>query len=69
MTVKQSPRVTSTPDTAPPQLFCPDCEAPLFYRHTVVGGVKPPERWDYYECRAHGPFVYRDRTRRLRPAI
>jgi hypothetical protein len=59
---------TSTPEVAPPQLLCPICDHPLVYRHTVIGGVKPIERWDYFSCRACGPFVYRDRTRTLRPA-
>jgi predicted RNA-binding Zn-ribbon protein involved in translation (DUF1610 family) len=58
--------ITSTPDTAAPQLFCPTCDQPLVYRHTVMGGVKPLERWDYFDCRSCGEFVYRDRTRALR---
>ena len=33
----------------------------------TFGGVKPLERWDYFECRTCGAFVYRDRTRKLRP--
>jgi hypothetical protein len=61
-------RITSMPDTPAPQLLCPTCDAPLVYRRTVIGGVKPPERWDYFECRTCGEFVYRDRTRRLRQA-
>jgi hypothetical protein len=39
------------------------------YRHTVIGGVKPIERWDYFRCEACGPFVYRDRTRTLRSSL
>ena len=66
---KQAPQFTSTPETPAPALFCPTCDFPLTYQHTVVGGVKPLERWDYYECRTHGQFVYRDRTRQLRVAI
>ena len=62
-------RVTSTPETPAPQIFCPMCDLPLVYRQTVTGGVKPFERWDYFECRTCGRFVYRDRTRRLRRAI
>jgi hypothetical protein len=62
-------RVTSTPETPAPQLFCPTCYLPLVYRQTVLGGVKPLERWDYFECRTCGSFVYRDRTRQLRPAM
>jgi hypothetical protein len=62
-------RVTAMPDTPAPQLFCPSCERPLVYRQTVVGGVQPIERWDYFACRTCGSFVYRDRTRQLRRAI
>jgi hypothetical protein len=65
---KRPARVTSTPETSAPQLFCPDCDVPLVYRQTVIGGVKPLERWDYFECRTCGSFVYRDRTRKLRRA-
>jgi hypothetical protein len=66
---KRSARVTETPETPAPPLLCPACERPLEYRHTVIGGVKPLERWDYFACRTCGQFVYRDRTRQLRPAI
>jgi hypothetical protein len=58
--------VTSRPDTPAPQMFCPTCDRPLVYRQTVLGGVKPLARWDYFECRTCGHFVYRDRTRKLR---
>ena len=71
-TVKPTKRtacVTSTPAPPAPQLFCPTCDLPLVYRQTVVGGVKPLERWDYFECRSCGAFVYRDRTRQLRRAV
>jgi hypothetical protein len=61
--------VTSMPETPPPQIFCPTCDRPLVYRQTVLGGVKPLERWDYFECRICGSFVYRDRTRQLRRVI
>jgi len=57
---------TSKPDTPPPQLLCPGCGRPLVYRQTVIGGVKPIERWDYFACRTCGSFVYRTRTRKLR---
>jgi hypothetical protein len=67
-TTRRTARVTSKPDTPPPQLLCPSCDYPLVYRQTVVGGVKPVERWDYFECRTCGHFVYRHRTRRLRSA-
>lgn len=63
---RRSPMFTSTPDTPPPQLLCPGCDRPLVYRQTVVSGIKPIERWDYFECRTCGSFVYRERTRKLR---
>jgi len=59
---------TSTPDPPPPRLRCPGCNHPLTYCETVLSGVKPPERWDQFECRACGRFEYRHRTRQLRPA-
>jgi hypothetical protein len=65
---RRSPTFTSSPDTAPPQLLCPTCHRALEYRQTVVSGVKPMERWDYFDCRTCGVFVYRERTRKLRPA-
>jgi hypothetical protein len=52
----------------PPSLICPACDIPLRYQETVIGGVNPQERWDYFECRVCGKFVYRERTRRLRRA-
>jgi hypothetical protein len=61
--------LTQTPETAPPELNCPTCGQPLIYRQTIIGGVTSTERWDFFECRAHGRFEYRDRTRRLRPAL
>ena len=64
---RRSPTFTSTPDTPPPQLLCPTCDRLLVYRQTVISGVKPIERWDYFECQSCGEFVYRDRTRKLRP--
>ena len=59
---------TSSPEVAAPQLLCPACDTALLYKQTVISGVKPIERWDYFECRKCGDFVYRDRTRKLRPA-
>lgn len=59
-------RVTTSPDTPPPPLRCPTCDRPLAYRRTVISGLKPPERWDHFDCRHCGEFVYRDRTRTLR---
>ncbi len=61
--------VSSIPETAPPKLLCPGCDHLLAYRKTVTGGVKPIERWHYFSCQTCGPFVYRDRTRKLRPAV
>jgi hypothetical protein len=58
---------TSTPAIPPPKLLCPNCDVALAYRQTVISGVKPIERWDYFDCTACGPFIYRDRTRKLRP--
>jgi len=56
---------TSRPETAPPMQKCPQCDEPLVYQETVIGGVKPLERWDYYKCRTCGVFTYRHRTRKL----
>jgi len=64
---RRTPQITSTPPP-PPQLVCPTCDRALVYRQTVISGVKPIERWDYFACPTCGPFVYRDRTRKLRPA-
>jgi predicted RNA-binding Zn-ribbon protein involved in translation (DUF1610 family) len=63
---RRSPTFTSTPATPAPQLLCPECDRPLVYRQTVISGIKPIERWDYFECRTCGSFVYRERTRKLR---
>jgi predicted RNA-binding Zn-ribbon protein involved in translation (DUF1610 family) len=65
--LKRTPTFTTTPDTPAPQLHCPSCDRALAYRQTVISGVKPIERWDYFDCRKCGAFVYRDRTRKLRP--
>ena len=66
---KRSATFTSTPEIDAPALSCPKCNVPLSYKQTVISGVKPIERWDYFDCRACGPFVYRERTRMLRPAF
>jgi hypothetical protein len=63
---RRSATFTSLPEPPAPPLMCPTCDRPLAYRQTVISGVQPIERWDYFECRACGPFVYRDRTRKLR---
>ena|SRR5438874_977787 len=57
--IRRAAQFTSTPDNAPPQLLCPACDRPLVYRQTVISGVKPIERWDYFACSRCGPFVYR----------
>jgi hypothetical protein len=57
---------TTTPNPPAPTLSCPRCRAPLVYSLTVLGGRKPPERWDYLECRQCGPFEYRWRTHALK---
>jgi predicted RNA-binding Zn-ribbon protein involved in translation (DUF1610 family) len=56
---------TSSPDTPAPHLLCPNCAGPLTYRETVYGGVKPAERWDYYDCPTCGGFQYRHRTGKI----
>ena len=58
---------TSTPEVSAPSLSCPVCNGVLLYRETVISGVKPIERWDYFRCDTCGPYVYRERTRTLRP--
>jgi two-component system, cell cycle response regulator DivK len=60
---------TTTPPTPPPALVCPECDRPLKYTRSHIGGVSARhlEQWDYYECAAGcGTFQYRERTRRLR---
>jgi len=59
---------TSTPEVSAPALRCPTCDSALAYRETVISGVKPIERWDYFQCDTCGPYVYRERTRTLRHA-
>jgi hypothetical protein len=68
MSPRRAALFTATPETAAPSLKCPGCEQSLQYRETVISGVKPIERWDYYDCVACGVFVYRARTRKLRPS-
>ena len=60
---------TTTPSVLPPALVCPDCDLPLRYLRSHIGGVnaRNPEQWDYFECtRGCGTFQYRERTRKLR---
>lgn len=66
---RRSAVFTSNPEVDAPALTCPKCDGPLSYRETVFSGVKPAERWDFFDCRTCGPYVYRERTRSLRPAI
>jgi predicted RNA-binding Zn-ribbon protein involved in translation (DUF1610 family) len=54
------------PDSEPACLSCPKCGSTLVYHHTVISGIKPIERWDYFNCGRCGGFVYRLRTRKLR---
>jgi hypothetical protein len=65
MRTKRPAHFTSDPDPPPEQLLCPNCRLPLVYRQSVIGGVKPIERWDYFDCRTCGPFQYRTRTGKL----
>jgi hypothetical protein len=58
--------ITVYPDTPAPALRCPQCDVSLVYSATAVAS-RERERWDRLECRAHGAFVYRHRTRTLRP--
>ena len=60
---------TSNPEVDAPVLTCPKCDDSLAYRETVFSGVKPVERWDFFDCPTCGPFVYRERTRTLRQEI
>ena len=60
---------TTTPSIEPPALVCPQCDGPLTYDRSHIGGVsaRHSEQWDYYSCPAGcGTFQYRQRTRRLR---
>jgi CheY-like chemotaxis protein len=60
---------TVKPPLPPPPLVCPQCDQPLYYRRSQIGGVsaRNSEQWDYFECSAGcGEFQYRQRTRKLR---
>jgi two-component system, cell cycle response regulator DivK len=60
---------TDLPPSAPPALICPDCDRPLDYKSSHIGGVSVhnAEQWDYFVCTAScGMFQYRQRTRKLR---
>ena len=59
---------TTIPPLPPPQPRCPDCDCPLSYKGSHIGGVSRlhSEQWDYFDCALHGEFQYRQRTRKLR---
>ena len=60
---------TDLPPAPPPHLICPDCDRPLDYKSSQVGGVsvRNAEQWDYFICGAGcGTFQYRQRTRKVR---
>jgi len=58
---------TTGPPAPPPALVCPDCDRPMRYVKSHIGGVseRQREQWDYYEC-VCGTFQYRQRTRKVR---
>jgi CheY-like chemotaxis protein len=60
---------TTSPPIAPPMLVCPNCDRPLRYVKSHIGGVSNSnhEQWDYFECpNGCGAFQHRQRTRKLR---
>ena len=60
---------TELPPASPPDLICPDCDRPLEYKSSQVGGVSVhhAEQWDYFVCTAGcGTFQHRQRTRKVR---
>jgi hypothetical protein len=65
----RSTTVTQNPEVPAPALRCPVCDRPLIYVQTVLGGVKPLERWDYFECVPCGCYEYRHRARKLRRTL
>jgi len=66
---RRATQVTSQPETPAPALLCPLCDRSLVYQETVISGVQPIERWDYFSCATCGGFVYRVRTRKLRASL
>jgi CheY-like chemotaxis protein len=57
------------PDRPPATLRCPECDEPLRYRKSRIGGVneRHREQWDYFDCVDRcGTFEYRRRTRKIR---
>jgi hypothetical protein len=60
---------TDLPPSSPPELICPDCDRPLDYKSSQIGGVsaRNVEQWDYFVCTGGcGMFQYRQRTRKIR---
>lgn len=60
---------TTMPSLPPPALRCTQCDGPLQYVKSYVGGVsiKHQEQWDYFACaNGCGRFEYRQRTRTVR---
>ena len=60
---------TANPPESPPDLRCPNCDLPLKFGHSNIGGVsaKHAEQWDYYVCPGScGTFQFRHRTRKVR---
>lgn len=63
---------TITPPLPIPTLRCVQCDTPLKYVKSYVGGVsaKHQEQWDYFECpNGCGTFQYRQRTRTVRRIV
>jgi CheY-like chemotaxis protein len=60
---------TTTPPHRPPVLHCLECDRPLDYQKSRVGGVSSSnrEQWDQLRCPGcAGTFEYRHRTKKLR---
>jgi two-component system, cell cycle response regulator DivK len=60
---------TDLPPSSPPELICPECDRPLDYKSSQLGGVseRNAEQWDYFVCSGGcGTFQYRQRTRKVR---
>jgi RNase P subunit RPR2 len=63
----RSTTFNSIPPDSVASLFCLNCDRPLTFMKTIVGGVQPVEEWDQYACRRCGTaYEYRVRTKRLR---
>lgn len=63
---------TTAPPHEPPALHCRECDRPLAYQKSRVGGVSEsnPEQWDQFHCPGCAEvFEYRHRTRHLRRVI